>query len=106
MHGFQQLQALLRGEEARRGRADTHQLGNFSLQLLVVASAGNFQRRVKWEVKNAKGQEEHGDPERRLGKSLTAGGGGESCAMASATGSSPGTVAGRGGGHIRVMAGN
>lgn len=82
-------------------RAGTYQLRNVSLQLLVVVGAGIFQGRVKLEVRNVKGQEEEGGPNRKR-----IGGGGRYYAMVSATGSSPGTMAGRGGGSMRVVAGN
>lgn len=78
-----------------RGKAATHHIQNASLQLLIVAGLGIFQGRVKLEVYNAKRQEEQGDLNRQLLRSLSMGGGGKRCARA-------GAVAGSSGGGFRA----
>lgn len=101
MQGLQRVLKAASGEHSG-GKAATHQYRNDSLQLLVVAGAGIFQGRVKLEVRNAKRQEEQGDPNRQLLRSLITGGGGRYYALVSAAGGCPGNVAGRNGGSIRA----
>lgn len=96
MQGLQRVLKAASGEHSG-GKAATHQYRNDSLQLLVVAGAGIFQGRVKLEVRNAKTQEEQGDPNMRRLRSLITGGGGSIgryCVLVSA--------AGRNGGSIRA----
>lgn len=78
--------------EHKRIKTPTHQFRNVLLQLLVVVAAGIFQKRIKLEVQNGKGQKEEGDPN-RLGKSAMIGGDGRFHAMVSGAGGSPGGVA-------------
>ena len=93
MQTVQAVWGLLLGEHDREKIA-THPLRNVSLQLLVVAGVGIFQRRVKLKVRNGKGQEEKGDPNGQLGRSLMIGGGDGLHTVVSGAGGGPGAVAG------------